>query len=978
MTKAIESFLKSPEAASATQLPQNLTEIINEYTSEQNDFAKLHEKLIQLKQFVSKNNLSEALFLECVALLALKLLSFEQLNQWFKAYVNPAINSASYLNNVACSARKFFLVILKHGTHSLSDKKMENGADIPEMLLPTSIVIETPSQLYFYKIFQIYEGSLESYFQPNEKETSDMAERKRFITQNAKEILIEFGRDHPDQFFTHINKKFLVPKNRRIVLILISNILATHTKTDFSKVSNTPFLKSLYNCLLYDTSPIILSVGISVLVMLFPYNAKNISFLKLLVIFGRLVAWNTQTYNASESHIELETTDSKNIFKIDSENETCNEISDWKVLNEEFIYSDAKPIDLLPFTCFLYGLFPHNFLEFSRSPSTYLRFMGYCEYIPTIWNDEQIISVAKSLSQKFTLNTFLISYSQEQELNDCDRWNTPPETLAVHCLSMLPSENLYYDLLTTSKVEKKIETSRVAAPSTKSPVSKNSDKKEYFYPDEFWTKIAYEETLLNQHEQIYRKSENINVEVQAPTPTIAVPDVSSKTTLAYENPSVPFSLSSPTDGANNPLFISQTGPSSGITPITVSNSHQNQHYRKGSDLELLNFSPVTTSSSYSESESIMDDISVYNSFMKQQTAHGTDPYLLLYQKEICLLKSELDFKSYMVRVSCQSHQQQLELTKNDLNAKFEIENLKNLIKKLEKKNSDLELASKKDHSEYMALKLKNDTFIAGLLKDNKDQQINIKNLTKKLTKAEQDFQAACKNQTQCLDSLVKKQTKIIILENKISDLTETVSQLDIYKNLLHKANDKIAHLEKTRPNFMTLCERQQAMDTLSSLKKFEDAKNAAVFEMKNMKLRTEIERNGYKCQIRHEQEKNVISSKVQQSFDRCKKEQEMANETIKELKKKLKDKEDAVSRISDELSKTSSTAIQLKTAVENYEKQIKLLDQRFNNQTEKISKLKQKLTKYKNNCDWQDSDISYNLHDEDQSHNSTIKRSITN
>ena len=150
---------------------------------------------------------------------------------------------------------------------------------------------------------------------------------------------------------------------------------------------------------------------------------------------------------------------------------------------------------------------------------------------------------------------------------------------------------------------------------------------------------------------------------------------------------------------------------------------------------------------------------------------------------------------------------------------------------------------------------------------------------------------------------------------------------------------------------MTPYERDHAMDALSNLKKFEDSKNAALFETKNIKLQAEIERKGYKYQIRHEQEKSIMSNKARESFENFRKDQLLANEETKELRKQLRNTQNDLSRLSDEMNELNLANKQLQILVDNYEAQIRLLDQAIKFQSESTGKMLQGPTHHKSQYD---------------------------
>lgn len=301
ISKAIETYFLNTDIASDSKrsLPPNILDLALQFRSSSNippDLAKLHDELLRLQQLASDNKIRDALFLECLSLLAPKLTKAEQLAQWFNAYVSSAINCAGHRNDVVKASQRFFLSVLENGTSPLTRKQYENGEEVPKNaeILPDKVVSETPSQLYFQWIFQLYEGQAITRYFTLKEDGLKLAERKRFIAQNAKYILTEYGRISPYNFFMNLTGKAADPEHRLTAFSLASNLVGEHSDAELSEIASTPFVSLLYNCLLHDNSFTALNMCINILAMLLPHIARTVNLQKLLVIFGRVASWHSR------------------------------------------------------------------------------------------------------------------------------------------------------------------------------------------------------------------------------------------------------------------------------------------------------------------------------------------------------------------------------------------------------------------------------------------------------------------------------------------------------------------------------------------------------------------------------------------------------------------------------------------------------------------------------------------------------------
>ena len=153
-----------------------------------------------------------------------------------------------------------------------------------------------------------------------------LAERKRFIIQNAKDLLIKYGHLHPLEFFKYLAKKAAKPENRLKVLMLASQLVSSTDNGSSSDKSNevgdvlemypslsvvtkTDFPEILFNCLPgHDESSTTIQICINALSMFLPYMYKvedfELDIPRLLVLLGRAACSPHGTVSAVETALK--------------------------------------------------------------------------------------------------------------------------------------------------------------------------------------------------------------------------------------------------------------------------------------------------------------------------------------------------------------------------------------------------------------------------------------------------------------------------------------------------------------------------------------------------------------------------------------------------------------------------------------------------------------------------------------------------
>ncbi|KAF5098697.1 hypothetical protein D0Z00_001950 [Geotrichum galactomycetum] len=460
-TKAIESFFINA-TPNTQRLPRDVVELLQAPPSDDAVVGtfSLHEELLKLQQTAKDHNVSTALFLQCLTHLAPRLNNVDHLEQWFKAYVNPAINSAGHKNEDVEASQEFLLSVLTNGVSvelaadnndSESSSNSRNIADTDD--------IKTSSQLYFYWIFDLYQGFLSKYFEFMRAESGlALAERKRFIIQNAKDLLIKYGHLHPLEFFKYLAKKAAKPENRLKVLMLASQLVSsTDTRNgsdnssvvgdvlemypNLSVITKTDFPEILFNCLRHDESSTTIQICINALSMFLPYMYKvedfELDIPRLLVLLGRAACSPKSTVSAVETALK-----DKDTPQDQQENHSAQ--TPWTPLNQAFGLPEVRRPDISPLFCVLYGLFPFNVLEFSNNPRGYLTAAKYAEPLPENWDSFQIKRVLKAIFPSYALNPFMTEYNNEQEASEIRRSRLDSvDDVIVHCLSLRVRDDIF-------------------------------------------------------------------------------------------------------------------------------------------------------------------------------------------------------------------------------------------------------------------------------------------------------------------------------------------------------------------------------------------------------------------------------------------------------------------------------------------------------------------------------------------------------
>jgi Hamartin protein len=199
-------------------------------------------------------------------------------------------------------------------------------------------------------------------------------------------------------------------------------------------VLDTSLIQHLLNCLLIDTSATVVDLALTILIMFLPHITTTlVSILpKLFLVYARVLCWDL--YNNQKVNKQTDS-DSENSSPI-SENGCFAFDPSWALLERSFdnVQSITPKANYL-FT-FLYGLFPLNFMNFVRKPRRYLKMKNYPNAEGLDLNQGMIRTRTEAHRSVHVLHPNFFTTTPDDELTDNKWLKADPADLVSECLGL--------------------------------------------------------------------------------------------------------------------------------------------------------------------------------------------------------------------------------------------------------------------------------------------------------------------------------------------------------------------------------------------------------------------------------------------------------------------------------------------------------------------------------------------------------------
>lgn len=408
----VAAFSKSPE------LPPELPSIINSYierhdASNEHDRLRLQEELLTIHHnHVDRSK--AASFLHVLCLLKVDFLiepSF--VRQCWDLLLAPILHESEHLKSTLQDSLKICLDILIFSEEDKEFKVRHAAAETMKSCV------------------------LSSYF-------SAVTTERRQVAENIQILIIKYARKRTCQFFESIDPYLRNPSNRLHSLTLLSTFVRLQTPYIY-QILDTPLFNSLLLCLEHDTSTTVVSLSMTILIMVIPHIPDKLGQMlpRLFGIFGRILCWDKLSAVQRRTAAFAKDEQSK---EDEEEHKEDNEISgdrmgSWLRLDSSFDIANSTPPKCTQYFTFLYGMYPINFLEYLRTPAAYVRggtgLSKENDSTDQSFDDELIRGRAEPLIRRHLVHPRLLTLTQESEVSDSSRWmESEPFDVVTLCISL--------------------------------------------------------------------------------------------------------------------------------------------------------------------------------------------------------------------------------------------------------------------------------------------------------------------------------------------------------------------------------------------------------------------------------------------------------------------------------------------------------------------------------------------------------------
>ncbi|KAF4974664.1 hypothetical protein FZEAL_8464 [Fusarium zealandicum] len=382
LSKAIVAFLAEPSAS----LPDDLIQTIDAYLrrhQKQDDAAadRLQEELFSIfDKHVKETPVTFAPWLVILQQLLSTLRTPERIFAWWDSCATLLAKASPEKGVVEASLANIMEIIsIAEEDHEASD------ADLASHPL----------------IDRLFTGWMEKLY-PAATEAVANLEYNEKITREA---LVQFGKRHPKDLFTALDRYFLKKQYRKAVLRFLGDYLQSQPP-HLHQILQTPLFSNILKCLQQDTSTTIISAALTVLIMLLPHMPSSlVPYIPTLFnIYARLLFWSRERAGIVEPQHE------------DADQATWEECSYEAEVDGHPVYH------LLNYYTILYGLYPINFMDYIRKPQRYLRHANVANANDMEVQPTEIRDQSERFRRCHLLHPNFYTLTIDSEKTDFGRW----------------------------------------------------------------------------------------------------------------------------------------------------------------------------------------------------------------------------------------------------------------------------------------------------------------------------------------------------------------------------------------------------------------------------------------------------------------------------------------------------------------------------------------------------------------------------
>lgn len=342
-----------------------LFNVIDAYIDKHNSLATLSSGLSDSLRTCydtyvgASDDLSKEIFFVEILTRLLPLLTTEDVSVWLHTYLRPALNSADLDLQFVEKSRKFIL--------SLSEVRESDDPKLVKRRQATSLmVMDYILRVYIGRDKVIY-TMIDISMDEDVIGTHEYIERLRFVERNASTLLKESGLKLPVELFNVLNNHFVVASERHKSLTILCKLCSSRASC-IQTIVDTPLFANVIRSLIFDLSEAVITSDLYVIVMLLAKVSTRVSpyLPDLFGVVFQLMGWSEFTlYWDTREKLLTDYLVSHNIGwdRLGADQEAT--------MMQSHLFVDGE-FNLVYLLTMLYGLFPRNLVEFSRAPVQYL------------------------------------------------------------------------------------------------------------------------------------------------------------------------------------------------------------------------------------------------------------------------------------------------------------------------------------------------------------------------------------------------------------------------------------------------------------------------------------------------------------------------------------------------------------------------------------------------------------------------------
>ena len=230
----------------------------------------------------------------------------------------------------------------------------------------------------------------------------------------------------------------MVKKECRAQALSLLCTFVRHQPPHLYEVLKTPLLDHLLTCLMIDTSTTVISLALTTLVMFLPHVPSSlVPYLpRLFAVYARIICWEKY---GQDRGVDEPANENSGVELSSSPPEESDVYTDptWDKLHHSVDMADSTTPDLSHYFTFLYGLYPLNFMSFIRKPAKYLRDAKFSSGDEVKADQLAIHQRTEQFRQVHLLHPNFYTLTVDSELTDANRFlESEPADVVAECMAL--------------------------------------------------------------------------------------------------------------------------------------------------------------------------------------------------------------------------------------------------------------------------------------------------------------------------------------------------------------------------------------------------------------------------------------------------------------------------------------------------------------------------------------------------------------